>query len=391
MTARTPYEEQRAWIEVDLSAIRANVGILRDGVGPERGLMAVVKADGYGHGMIPVAQAALQAGADWLGVATVGEGVCLREAGVTKPIALICPCLPDDAPAILDADLTPMVGDLPFAQALALAVQARPSHRNLNSPPRVHLDIDTGIGRAGVAGEQAVELWQALRAMGLVVTGLATHYADADSDDPTMRAKQTARFAQTHARLCAAGARFDWIHVSASAALLHSPVPFANLARPGMLLYGLRPVAPAPPPGLRAALTLKARVATVRDLPTGQPISYGMTHVLRRPSQVATLLIGYGDGYPRRLSNQGHVLLNGRRAPILGRVCMDQTVVDVTDIPGVHPGDVGVCIGAQGDDRITVEEIAARIETTEHEIPVCLTARLPRRYSNTNFAAGCGG
>ncbi|HZO91638.1 MAG TPA: alanine racemase [Chthonomonadaceae bacterium] len=378
----------RAWAEIDLGAVRANVTALRAFCGPQTQLMAVVKADAYGHGLAPVAQAAVVAGADWLGVATVAEGMALRAVGLEAPIALLCPPAPDEAEAVIAHRLTAMVGDLTTLEALAGA--ACPFIRHGNAPA-IHLEIDTGMGRAGVLPEAALSLWRAALQAGLRVTGLATHFADADGPDSTFTQSQVLAFQRTRAALEEAGARFEVIHLSNSAATLRFPEARGNLIRPGLLLYGILPPVPAPAydvasantaewPAVQPVLTLKARVATVRALPAGHPISYGVSHRLKRPSTVATVLIGYGDGYPRRLSNQGHMLLRGRRAPILGRVCMDQTVVDVTDIPGVVPGEEVACIGAQGAERITVEEIAALLDTTEHEITTCLTARIPRLY-----------
>ena len=247
----------------------------------------------------------------------------------------------------------------------------------------VHLDIDTGMGRSGVLPEHADALWRQCGALGLKVTGICTHFADADGSEEDFTFMQWKMFAETRRDLEKMGAGFEWTHAGNSAATLRIPTLDCNLVRPGLLLYGISP----PLPGgaqeilrLRPALSLKARVATVRKLPAGRNISYGLTCTLERPSRVATILIGYGDGYPRRLSNQGEVLLLGRRVPILGRVCMDQLMVDATDLPEIFPGEIATLIGANGEERIIVEEIARKIETTDHEITTSLTSRLPRVY-----------
>ncbi|HZT43126.1 MAG TPA: alanine racemase [Chthonomonadaceae bacterium] len=382
--------QRRAWARVDLDAVRANVAALRAFLGPAVRLMAVVKADAYGHGLVPVARAALEAGAAWLGAATVAEGVALREAGLAAPIALLCAPLPDEAEAALTWQLTVMAGDSDTLQALSRAIARL---RALPETPAVHLEVDTGMGRSGILPDQALDLWRATSAAGLRVTGLTTHFADADGADLEFTAAQQSAFDRVRTALEQAGARFEIIHLPNSAATLRFGAAGGNLVRPGLLLYGILPPIPnltAPAasaanspslPALQPVLTLAARVATVRTLPAGHPISYGVTHRLARPSRVATVLIGYGDGYPRRLSNRGAMLLRGKRAPILGRVCMDQTVIDVTDIPGVEPGEEAVCIGSQGDDRISIEEIAAVIDTTEHEISTCLTPRVARIFS----------
>ena len=367
--------DARAWIEIDLGAIRTNMRRLRSLPGLKgRAIMAVVKADAYGHGLIPVAQAAVEAGADWLGIATVSEGTALRAAGVQAPVLLLCAPAPGEAERLLRCGLVASVGDTSTRDALAQA-----AHRlHLAEPPAVHLEIDTGMGRAGALPDEALKFWRETVAAGLRVTGLMTHFADADGDAEATLAQQEA-FLAVRRTLEEAGAHFDAVHMSNSAGALRLGAAEETMVRAGLLLYGIHPpLSGVPPLSLQTAMRVKARVATVRSLPQGHPISYGATHRLARPSRVATVLIGYGDGYPRRLSNCGAMLLHGQRAPVLGRVCMDQTVVDVTDIPDVLPGEAAVCLGAQGGDRITVEELAVLLATTEHEITTCFTARLPR-------------
>src|SRR5579872_4725327 len=366
-------DRSRAWVEVDFAAIELNACGLTDHLRPDRLLMAVVKADAYGHGLTPTAKAALRGGARWLGVATTAEGEALRSAGIAAPVALLCAPPPADAARILAAGLTAVVGDDCLVDALAAARGP--------GEARVHLDVDTGMGRSGIAPERAVALWRRCAGIGLTVDGLCTHFADADGPDPALTERQWALFEAARSVQEAAGARFSWIHAGNSAATLRYPSRGCNLARPGLLLYGLRPpigAMPGPEPLVRPALSLRARVAAVRALQAGSTISYGATCRLARPSRVATVLVGYGDGYPLRLSSRGAVLIRGRRAPILGRVCMDQLVADVTGIPGAAPGDIATCIGTDGPESITAEEIAAMIDTTEHEITACLTARLPR-------------
>ena len=417
----------RAHLEIDLNNLYHNARNVTAWIGPAAHLMAVVKADAYGHGLLPVAQTALAAGARWLGVATVAEGIALREAGLSASICLLCPFAPDEANAVLEFGLTPQVGDAQLLEALCLASSRQRSSTNFNpkfnsdfisktktqlqrsKQPEVHLDIDTGIGRSGIQPANAVALWRQAVAAGFHASGVSTHFADADNLDSSLNIIQENDFAALLSELQQAGARFDWIHTNNSPATLRRFTPAGNLVRPGLLLYGISPLPwhdkdennaasipadqplsdlsglpfssnPSGLPDLSPVLTLKATVATVRALPCGHPISYGATVHLARPSRVATVLIGYGDGYPRRLSNNGEMLIRGQRVPILGRVCMDQTVVDVTDVPDVFAGDEAVCIGVQGNEHITVEEIAFRIETTPHEITTCLTARLPRIY-----------
>lgn len=370
----------RAWVEIDLDAVRTNVTVLRQHLGAHIHLMAVVKADAYGHGAIAVARAALSAGAAWLGVATVAEGVALRQAGIRAPVLLLAPFAPEEAGDLIARGLTPAVGDR--VQVEALARQAR----RPGVAPEIHLEIDTGMGRAGVQPEEACTLYRQAVQHGLCVSGLCTHFADADGSSTGFTREQIRIFHTVRTRLEALGARFTYVHLCNSAGIQQYGAAGGNLVRPGLLLYGIG----ALPVPVVPALTLKARVATVRDLPAGANISYGLTCRLRRPGRVATVLIGYGDGYSRRLSNRGCVLIRGRRAPVLGRVCMDQTVVDVTDIPDVAPGDEAVCVGAQGDQRLTVQEIARLCGATEHEVPTGLMPRVPRYYRNERASLSPG-
>jgi len=380
--------------------------------------MAVLKADAYGHGLVPTAQAAVAAGIDWLGVATVAEGAELREAGISAPIALLCTPTPQEVGEIVERGLTAVVGNAELSAALSRV------RRSANIA--VHLDIDTGMGRSGVLPDRAADLYERCLRDGLHVTGVCTHFADADGDDPKMTGQQWRRFDLARSLLQQAGARPRWVHAGNSAASLRFGAGGCNLIRPGLLLYGIRPIfatasksagtddsvkasrlpqnwGSGGEPGLgqgvglwgeagpgvlldrlKPVLSLKARIGAVRELPAGHTISYGATYRLTRPSRVATVLIGYGDGYPRRLSNRGEVLIQGRRAPIIGRVCMDQMVVDITDLPSmVAAGDECVCIGAAGTESITAESIAQTTQTTEHEITTSLTSRLPRIYRNT--------
>lgn len=368
----------RAWAEIHLGAVAGNLTAIRSLTARGTKVMAVVKADAYGHGLVPVATVAQAAGAEWLGVATVAEGSTLREAGLTVPIALLCGFAPEEANTLVDNNITPSIGDSEALAAITHAVR----RSECKTPYAIHLDIDTGIGRAGIQPQEAVSLWQAATNAGLHVSGLCTHFADADGAEDTFSRQQEALFEQTYAALRVAGAQFDLIHLSNSPATLRTYGLTGNLVRPGLLLYGIAPrnTHASTADNLTPILTLKARVAAVRELDAGQPISYGMTHRLQRKSRVATVLIGYGDGYPRRLSNCGRMLLHGQYAPILGRVCMDQTVIDVTDIPAVMAGDTAVCIGQQDCERITVSQIASLIDATEHEITTCLLPRIPRLY-----------
>ena len=373
---------RRAWAEIDLSAIAQNVRHLQTHIKAKTQILAVVKADAYGHGAVEVSQTALNAGAAWLGVAAVAEGVQLREAGITAPILLLCNPAPDEFEEVLQFRFTPMIGDLP-----TLHTFVREAER-LNIPRNelpVHIEVDTGMGRAGVLPHDAPALYHEMQMLGVTANGLAMHFPDADADDLTSTFHQQKLFHQTRAALEQQGAKFAWVHLSNSAATLRLDHAGENLVRPGRLLYGiLPPNADKHPngkivlPPLEPALTLKARIAVIRDLPQGHPLSYGSTYHLKRPSRIATVLIGYGDGYPRSLSNIWTMLLHGKHTPVVGRICMDQSLLDVTDIPDAKPGDSVTCIGEEGGERILAVEIAQRIGTTEHAITTRLTGRVAR-------------
>ena len=247
----------------------------------------------------------------------------------------------------------------------------------------MHLEIDTGCGRSGFLPEEALSAWEEATNSGLIVDGISTHFADADGAEVDFTLEQWRLFTETRKKLESAGAKFEWSHAGNSAASLRIQTLDCNLTRPGLLIYGISPPIPnsnLKAPDIRPALSLRARVATVRNLPAGHNISYGLTHTLTRPSRIATVLIGYGDGYPRRLSNCGEMLIRGMRVPILGRVCMDQTMIDVTDLPNVRAGEIATCIGTDGQERISIQEIAKLIGTTDHEIPTTLTDRVERIY-----------
>lgn len=376
----------RAWAEISRSALLSNIRALQSrlGSGGQTRLLAVVKADAYGHGIALVAPLCFGVGVTDFGVATVDEGISLRGLlPAEAAIYLLAAALPADAPTIAAYRLTALVGDLSPARALSKAGAQQ------KSPVHVHLEIDTGIGRAGVSVSEATALFSAMQALPFVrMTGIATHFAAAD-EDPEDARQQDALFRQALCRLDIE-AKGLLVHASNSPAMLAlGDAARYGLVRPGLLLYGIEPV-----PGmfasakddaqdildLRPVMSLRARVLLCRRLPPGATISYGRTYTVPPGGGLyATVGIGYGDGYPRRLgSGVGHVLLAGQAAPICGRVCMDQLVVDVSHIPTVQPGDIATLIGTDTGQQITAGQIAQWIQTTPHEISTCLTARVPR-------------
>ncbi len=366
--------EPLTWAEIDLDAIAYNVRKFKSLVGPDVTVMAVVKANAYGHGDHQVAKAALKAGAGRLAVNRAEEGVALRQKGIEAPILLLGHSLPEQAEEIARYRLTPTVTTKRLARALSAQAE--------EAPIPVHVKIDTGMGRFGILPEESVDFISFLNSLpGIDVEGLFTHFAVADLADKTYTKRQFKRFLDVVDDLEAKGLLPRILHVCNSAATMDLPEMHLNMVRIGIAMYGLRPsdeVEPAFP--LRPALTLKSRVARVRKIPKGWGISYGLTFVPPAPMKVALVPVGYGDGYHRLISNRGSVLIHGVRAPIVGRVCMDQFVVDVSHIPDVEEGDEIVLVGSQGKETIPAEEVAEWAETINYEVVTSLLPRVTRKF-----------
>jgi alanine racemase len=363
-------------IEVDLRAIARNVAVVKSRLGPGTRLMAVVKADGYGHGALPVARAALAAGADALGVALAEEGAALRAAGIPRatPMVVLGATAPDQVATVVDYGLEATVFDAETAEALSRRAQ----DRRVTVP--VHVKVDTGMGRLGVAADgPVVELVRRLlRLPGIRVEGLMSHLADADHADPTYTARQYRKFLGVVEALRQADIRIPVLHLANSAGALRFPGLTLDMVRIGIALYGLEPYPGAP--RLYPALSLKTRVVMVKRVPAGFAVGYGHTFVTPEPMVLATIPIGYADGYPRGLSNRGVALLHGRRVSVVGRVSMDQTVLGLPPDLDAAVGDEVVLLGEQGDDRITAAEWARWLDTIHYEVVTRFGPRIPRRY-----------
>jgi alanine racemase len=362
---------------VDLDAIRHNVAALL-GVAGGAALMAVVKADAYGHGAVAVARAAVEAGATWLGVATVEEGAALRAAGLSAPILLLAEPVPEAASAVVGARLTPTVYREDWIGALADAAAAAATPDRL----AVHLKVDTGMHRAGCDPEDAVALAKAVQARAeLRLEGLMTHLAVADEPGHPHTAEQLDCFQAVRRALAAEGFEPPVVHAANSAATIDVADARFDLVRVGIALYGLPP-APllASRVALRPALALRARVSQVRRVPAGHAVSYGQRYRLRSDATIAVVPVGYADGVPRRLGAVGgEVLVGGRRRPLAGTVTMDQIMVDCGD-DAVAVGDEVVLIGRQGDEEITATEWAERLDTIAYEIVAGIGGRVPREH-----------
>jgi alanine racemase len=361
-------------MEVDASALRRNLGRIRASVGPDTGLVPMVKADAYGLGM-EAAVGVLSTESPWaFGVATVGEGRRLRAAGWAGRALLLSPVSPGEVDAALDAHLTLSVSDLRTLEQLrSLAEGGRRA--------TFHLEIDTGMGRAGFDWRDAAAWGGAARAAeqaGARWEAIFTHLHSADEDAASVRGQWT-RLQGALAAL-GDGAATKLVHVLNSPGAFRCPDLSGDLVRPGIFLYGgeVGSGLPAPEP----VVALRSRVVRVRQAGEGDTVGYGVTHVARGPERWATIALGYGDGLPRALGNRGVALLRGRRVPIIGRISMDVCVVDMTGVGDVAPGDVATFIGSDGDERITVDEIAKTAGTISYEILTGITGRVPRIWSD---------
>jgi alanine racemase len=373
----------RCWAEVDLTALRDNLAWLRRRVGPAVKIMTVVKADAYGHGLKPIAGCLMQSGTDIFGVANLAEARAIRSVGRGWPILMLGACLPDEVESAVRDQVMPTISSPAEARRFSEAAQ------RLNRPVDVHVKVDTGMGRLGVQPEEAIELVAALGKLpGLRLQGVFTHFACAEDDEAVTR-RQNARFQRVLDVLARGGLGAPLVHACNSAGVLHELPGAHSLVRPGLLVYGIVPSGRRRLPAalrmelqreLRPAMSWKCRVAFVKEVAAGTPLSYGYTFIAPRRMRVATVTAGYGDGYPRAASNRARVLIHGRRCAVLGRVTMDQMLVDVSRVRGVKPGDEVVLLGRQGRAGITATDLAAWAGTIPWEILTAITARVPRLY-----------
>lgn len=354
--------------EVDLDAVAHNLGVVRDTVRGRR-ILAVVKADAYGHGVIPVASRLEAEGVDGFGVALAEEGLELREAGITGQIVVLNGVYGGAHGAVLAAGLTPVVYDLADVDALRRAAGGRPFG--------VHVKVDTGMSRLGVPVDRLRGFLERLARMGAVrVEGVMTHLASAEDDD-AFTAEQLRRFEAARATFTAFGHRPRIVHAANTAASFRHPEAHYDMVRPGLALFGYAPTEGSRV-DLRPALRLRTEVIALRDLPPGAAVGYGGTFRAEGPTRIATLPVGYGDGLMRTVSNRGHVLVRGRRCPVVGTVSMDLTTVDVSGVPGVAVGDEVVLLGRQGEERIGADELARNAGTLPYEVLTNISRRVPR-------------
>lgn len=378
---------------IDLDAIQKNIHNLKQITDKKSKFMAVVKADAYGHGAVQVAKTAVEAGADWLGLARLNKVAEIRQAGIKVPILVFGYIHPSQAAMINDLDLVATVYDFEMAKALSSKAIL------LNRPVKVHLKVDTGMGRVGMvigrnnksladktARKQVLkEIERIIKLPGIDFNGIYTHFAAADHKDRTYTDLQIELFASLLDDLKKKKIEFEICHAANSAGIIEFPESHFDMVRAGISIYGLYPSSEVDKSKVKLApaMTLTSIVTSVRKVAKGFYVSYGMTHETQKATRLASVPVGYADGFSRRFSSNSFMLVKGHRAPVVGRICMDQTMIDVGNIPNVKTGDEVVLIGSQGNETIGADELAARINTINYEIVSALTFRVKRIYSDS--------
>jgi alanine racemase len=357
------------WAEIDISSLKFNFLQLRRIIGRGVGVLSIVKADAYGHGAVPISRALIESGSDMLGVATVEEALQLRESGISAPIVLLGGIQPEEAEIVVKNDLIPSLFSLSSARAIS-----RYSEK-IGKKVKYHLKVDTGMNRLGVGIDEICDFLSSLLGFkSLEMDGVFTHFAGADSESKEFTLKQMSLFKNILSLVNGAGFYPKYIHLANSAGIQRFPESHMNLVRPGIMLYGSGKMGDLE---LKPVMRLKTRVIQVKRLSTGTPVSYGGTFITKRPTVIATIPIGYGDGYMRRLSNRAWVSIRGFTAPVVGTVCMDLTMIDVTEVAGVKVGDEVVLFG---DEKVSVEDVARWADTISYEVLSIIGKRVPRVY-----------
>ena len=365
------------WAEIDLTAIRHNINAIREKVGSTE-IIGVVKADGYGHGAVEVSRVLLENGVNTLAVATLSEAIALRDAGFQCPIVMLGLTPWIYIEDLIRYDLTPVMASYMDTRLLStLAVEA---HKNIE----ILIAVETGMGRIGfMPGKESItEIKGISQLPNIRIKGIFSHFATADEGDKSYSQWQVSVFEKFYRDLEEAGVPIRYRTHANSAAIMELPEAYYDAVRPGIILYGCYPSDQVDPAQLdiKPAMSLKANIVFLKKVPAGYSISYGRNFVTERESIIATLPLGYADGYPRFLSGKGRVIVNGQFAPVVGNICMDQCMIDVTDIPGVRKYDEVVLIGTQGDKTILADEIAEKTGTINYEIVCRIGQRVPRVY-----------
>jgi len=363
------------WVEVELDRLGANLRAIRETLGPGREILLVVKADAYGHGAVEIAEAAAHEGVGHLGVATLHEGIQLRRAGCLLPIVALSPLLPSEIEEAVGHDLSPSVADAGFGRALSAAAVSA------GRAVRCHVEVDTGMGRTGVHLDEAEDFVGMLAGLpGIRLASLYTHFPDADAEDLDFTRGQVARFGALLERLRARGLAPPRAHAANSAGTVNVPEAHLDWVRVGLIAYGQQPPNATRTLALAPVMSLKSRLVQIRDMPAGASVSYGRTFVTRRPMRMGVVAVGYGHGYSWLLSNRGRMLVGGRAVPIVGRVTMDLTMVDLEDVPNAAVGDEVVLFGEQDGAMLPLEEVARLSETLPYEIMCTIGKRVSRIF-----------
>jgi len=368
---------RQTWVQIDLAAVKNNYGVLKQRLPAHTKMMVAVKANAYGHGIVEISRKLIECGVDYLGVACLDEALVLRKDSITKPILMLGAFLKGDAEAIVENDVTATVTDLDLARRLDFLA------KRLRKKVKVHVKIDTGMGRIGIWHKEADDFIVRLcNLKNLLVEGVYTHFPSADSDEKFTKS-QIAVFCALVDKLVFKGVQIPLKHLANSMAVVGFKDSYFNLVRPGLAVYGLHPKEELLGKiNLKPVLSFKTKVVYLKRAKKGMSISYGRTHVVSKDTTIATLPVGYGDGYNRLLSNKGHVLIGGHCCPVVGRVCMDQTMVDVGSLKNIHVEDEAVLIGSQKGRLIRAEDIACLCYTIPYEVVCWISPRVPRVYIN---------
>ena len=369
--------------EIDLTAFRHNLQNLRKYLDPQTRIMAVVKADAYGHGAVPCARIAVESGAaNYLGAGVIEEGIELRENGLNAPILILGSIFPDEAEDLVRHNLATILCTQPLAQALSKEAEKQ------DKTVSVHIKVDTGMNRLGIPPENLPALLDQVRNLkNLKIEAVSTHFSSADDEDLSVTQAQLEKFQTALTILQKEGVHTPIVHCANTSALFKFPESHFNMVRPGLILYGvlpspsLRPVIDQGENPFQPVMQWKSQIILLKPIAKNQPVSYSGSFTTQRDSLIATLPIGYADGLHRMLSNKMDVLIRGRRAPQVGNICMDMILIDVTDIPDVQAGDEVVIFGRQGDEMISVEELAVKGKTIPYEILCSVSKRVPRIYT----------
>jgi alanine racemase len=374
--SRNSLKNGRAWVEIDLDRLKSNLKKVTDWIGPDRKVLVAVKADAYGHSSLAVSRALAEQGVDMLGVASLEEAIELKRGGAAVELVILSPSSFLEIPEIVAEGFVSTVSNMEYARRLSAV--ARAANRRM----KVHVEVDTGMGRTGVNYACAADFVQQLaEAEFIQIEGIFTHFADAERSDKSFVFTQLERFNRVLDELRKRSIAIPLIHAANSAALLDVRESHFNMVRPGLVIYGIYPSGYADRHvEVESVMTFKARVAHLNRIRKGESVSYGRTYVAQRDMTVAVVSVGYGDGYPRALSNRGEVLIAGRRHRIVGVVCMDLTMVDVTDRPDVSIGDEVVLMGKSGAEEITASEIAELADTISYDVICSVGPRVPRVF-----------